>query len=252
MECEVRARKKLVPHGALWSRSPFCALLKCGHCDGLHRSPLVCVRVERASPLPLQCTYSRVNNPSYSRSVIHVKENAVTNGSICPMLPASAFVSWAFDVIDTWCFQRHGSSAPQRLAQNKVEERGFALRSVWISTSEGERKSSGVCGSAGTLMIDHKHGNVVNPWPLSPPAIARVQIVLPTARTRLGLVSTATFLWNFSKSFLCPLPYIWPAAGMCWAQPQWEKRDRKGLAKDLLCSGLFCKVSFSCSYIVGR
>lgn len=79
----------------------FVTLLMCGHCDGLHRSPLVCARVERASSLPLQCTYSRVNNPSFSRGAIHVKENAVTNGSICPMLPASAFVSWAFDVIDT-------------------------------------------------------------------------------------------------------------------------------------------------------
>lgn len=45
--------------------------------------------------------YSRVNNPSFIRDVIHVKETAVTNGSVCLMLPASAFVSWAFDVIDT-------------------------------------------------------------------------------------------------------------------------------------------------------
>lgn len=50
--------------------------------------------------------YSRVNNapPSpFIRDVI--QESAVTNGSVCLMLPASTFVSWAFDVIDTCVFK---------------------------------------------------------------------------------------------------------------------------------------------------
>ena len=48
----------------------------------------------------------------------------MTNGSICLKLPAFAFVSWAFDVIDTWCFQRRRSSALQCVAQNKSEGEG--------------------------------------------------------------------------------------------------------------------------------
>lgn len=138
IECEGCVRKKLVPHGALWNTSPFCALwsvfivIDC---------TVVCLFLclLKAFSLLLQCRYSRVNNPSFICDVIHVKENAVTNGSICLMLPASAFVSSAFDVIDTWCFQGHKSSALQCLAQNKSWREGTLCEvCVWISTSEGK------------------------------------------------------------------------------------------------------------------
>lgn len=118
IECEGSVRKKLVPHGALRNRSPFCALWSVFIIIDRTLVHLF-LRLLNGFCLPLQCRYSRVNNPCFIRDAIHVKENAVTNGSICLKLPAFAFVSSAFDVIDTWCFQRHKSSALQCVAQNK-------------------------------------------------------------------------------------------------------------------------------------
>lgn len=104
----------------------------------------------------------------------------------------------AFDVIDTWCFQRHKSSPTQCLAQNKKLKGGYALWSVWISTSEGQRKGGGVWGLEGTLMMGW--------WSRWPQTWKRCKpLALGSAIVCAGhcCIEVVSVMTNAHKSFLC-------------------------------------------------
>lgn len=145
---EVREREKSWCHMAHYgTQVPLWALFDVWTlCDRLHTSPLVCVCVLKRL-WPLQCTSTRVNKPSSGRGATHVKGNAVTNGRVCPVLPASRFASPSpFDVIDARCFHRRRSSADRRVWPK------IKLKRVGPGESphqRGERKSRSVCGSGG-------------------------------------------------------------------------------------------------------
>lgn len=92
--------------------------------------------------------YSRVNNPSFILD--EIQEKAVTNESVCLMLPASTFVSRAFDVIETCAFKD-----TNRLLCSvwpKIKLKG-SVRAVGVSTSQGKKKGGDVWGVKGTLMM---------------------------------------------------------------------------------------------------
>lgn len=142
----------------------------------------------------------------------------------------------------------------------KVKGRVCTVKCVTLHI-RGKRKGVCVWGLQGTLMMDdvrgdHKHGNPRH-------------LVQP-----LCMLVIATFRWFFSKdqhtqwcslSFysghnripatcpasLCPLFYLWPCAGMCWAQLQQENYDIKDQVKDLYSTSVL-QVSMSCSQSGGK
>lgn len=151
IECEGHARKKVVPQGALWNRSAFCALWSVFIVTDHTLFHLFARRLNGPGgrfPLLYSMRYSRVNNPSFILD--EIQEKAVTNESVCLMLPASTFVSRAFDVIETCAFKDTNHLLCSVWPKIKLKGR---VRAVGVSTSQGKKKGGDGWGVKGTLMM---------------------------------------------------------------------------------------------------
>lgn len=117
--------------------------------------------------------------------------------------------------------------SPKRKCKGRIRK-----GSVWISTSEGKGRVV-VFGVQRGLWWwddvggDHKHENTISPCPLVQPLC---MLIIATGRwlntdQHTQMQSGHKRIPATCLTLLCPLFYLWPCIGMCWAQPQQENCD---------------------------